>query len=109
MELTPSMMALLGDADYATRHNHIYVLKGFWSMFVPVLEGAASVVWHYLRTDDQSYLPYSAAKKYASATNLDHDCFLFRRHFVGWVSEAEILAGQYHFFTITKVLLLIMP
>ncbi|KAK6431973.1 hypothetical protein LTR95_011859 [Oleoguttula sp. CCFEE 5521] len=95
LEVSIGLMSILGDARRATLFDGTLVLKGFCTMFVHVARTAVSSMWHFLRSDDLSWLCYSQAKPFARCeASFDH--LNVERHFVGFAHEALSLAGAKH-------------
>ena len=97
MELNAEAMIVLGATDYATTHNGHFMLKGFSTMFLPTLRLAKGVLWHFIKEvgGPLSYSNDWVMRPEQVVLDLDVNCLYTMRHFVGWVSEAEILTGIY--------------
>jgi hypothetical protein len=94
LELGLELMATLAGADYATSFKGNFVLKGFASMLVPVKHMGSSILWHFVHNSDGNFLPYTALALLTCTSRVDIRALNGDRHFVGWVSAAEVHFGK---------------
>ncbi|KAK4945035.1 hypothetical protein LTR10_015712 [Elasticomyces elasticus] len=78
MEMSGDIMIKLGDLLWATVYANRFMLKGFSSLFYPVMHDSRATVWHFVCNAEGSYLPYAAARD----SCLDGDA-LDRRELLG--------------------------
>ena len=89
------MAANLGQTEYATTFMGRFLLKGFYSALLPVMETASYVIWHYLVSEDRDRLSYNQALGHsACVTSFASTCRQGVRHFVGWTKGARDLIGK---------------
>lgn len=85
------VMAALG-ADFDTSFMEKYPLKGFASMLLPVRRDGQSIFWHFMRTFDGKFLPYTAVKDVDFMAEVDFgdvtNCRLF------WAGCQPLRSGQ---------------
>ena len=95
LEVSLSIMTCLGAAPWAMEFNQMLFLKGFSSLFAPMIVIGQSVVWHFLLQADGSRISYNQGLALESvSTSLSVSSLQDRRHFVGWTSPASIVAGK---------------
>lgn len=102
LEIEPEMMITLGETDWITTFNKLFMLKGFSSVFVPTQHKAdiSTIYWHFIHTDDGSHLPFASAAKSCLGEEMfaggDLQWMLGLRHFVGWAPHVHVRAGKSH-------------
>jgi hypothetical protein len=94
LELGLELMATLAGVDYATSFRGNLLLKGFSSMLIPVVQNEHSITWHFVHDRNGGHLPYTALDAFQSASGLKLRSLSKDRHFVGWVSAAELCFGK---------------
>jgi hypothetical protein len=95
LELSLGLMAVLGQVPRAVTLAKTTMLKGFISMFVPMLRHGSSTLWHFMLSAKGCRLSYNEGLATALLEEpLDSDSIVNGRHFVGWTPNAEILAGE---------------
>lgn len=96
-EMSIGTMARLGCTPWATRFMSKAFLKGFCTMFVPILTVGRSIVWHFLIDNDQRRITYNDGLSIPSTVGIiDYPTIETSRHFVGWTPSARISAGMFH-------------
>lgn len=99
LETSVDIMVALSGANYATTFRDKFLLKGFQSALVPVTEDDASIVWHFLVSEDPKHrLTYNTACDAAAVSSVTYSELSMaprRRNFVGvWTPSARIAAGS---------------
>ena len=94
LELGLELMATLAGVDYATSFRGNFVLKGFASMLIPAARNEHSITWHFIHDHDGGHLPYTALDAFECVSSLNVGSLSSHRHFVGWVSAAELCFGK---------------
>ncbi len=97
LEIPLNMMAGLGEASRVTDFDGGFLIKGFCALFCPVKRIKDSILWHYLFQQDGSRIPYLAADQRCpnrARHGIDTSCLQLSRHFLGWTSSVECLAGK---------------
>jgi hypothetical protein len=103
------MMAGLGEASRVTDFDGGFLIKGFCTLFCPMKSAKDSVLWHYLFQQDGSRIPYTAADERCPNRlrhAIDTSRLQISRHFLGWTSSVECLAGelQHYHLPVTKLI-----
>ena len=97
LELPLEMMAALGGARHLTDYDGGLVLKGHSALFYPVSCDGDSVQWHFVRNEDEQYLPYKEVKTRcpdrASLASVNFESLKNKRSFLGWCTLAETHLG----------------
>lgn len=84
LRISLEMMTTLAQTSYATIYDGTLLLKGLCSMYVPVLQTASSIVWHYLLNDDLSWMSHDQAQKNCQEiAQIDFSALSKSNHFVG--------------------------
>ena len=94
LEVSLSIMTCLGATSWAIEFNQTLFLKGFCSLFVPMMVIGQSIIWHFLLQGDRSRISYNQGLALEPVpTDISVPSLQDRRHFVGWTSPASIIAG----------------
>lgn len=94
LEVSLAIMALLGAAPRIIHFGQTLFLKGFCSLFVPMIRIGQSVIWHYLLQADGQRISYNCGLALERNCNdLTWSTLQESRHFVGWTPSAKITAG----------------
>ena len=95
LEVSLSIMACLGATPWVIYFNQTLFLKGFCSLFAPMIQIGQSIVWHFLLQTDGKRISYNHGLALAPLTTGISCSLLDRsRHFVGWTPAASIMAGE---------------
>ena len=98
LEVSLSIMACLGAAPWVINFNQTLFLKGFCSLFVPMIQIGQSIIWHFLLQPEGTRISYNQGLALEPViTGISWPSLDRCRHFVGWTPTASILAGE-HFF-----------
>ncbi|KAL6409769.1 hypothetical protein AUP68_06164 [Ilyonectria robusta] len=99
LEMSVDLMAAIVGARHAVTFDGGVVIKGFSSMFVPVMRTRDGIQWHYVaNSDPEVQLSYDEGVKQCSNRALLPDVHLASlataRCFIGWNSLVEIRLGD---------------
>lgn len=99
LDIPVNMMAGLIEATYATEFNGGIVIKGMSSMLIPTKKVQNSVLWHFVRKENGTCIPFFEADEYNRCSamlgpeNVDMSCLNSCRNFVGWTRSSILKAG----------------
>ena len=94
LEVSLPIMACLGAAPRVVDFYQMQFLKGFCSLFVPMMQIGQSIIWHFLLEADGKRISYNRdLDLQTECVSLSSPILEQSRHFVGWTSSAKILAG----------------
>jgi hypothetical protein len=99
LELSPSLMASLGDANYLTDFHNTPVLKGFSTMFIMTGSLEDSVIWHFKCDLDGNRISYSEALYSPMPHSHNFEMTVCTRNFVGWATSVNRFAGKLYLST----------
>ncbi|RYP34301.1 hypothetical protein DL767_004295 [Monosporascus sp. MG133] len=99
LEMSVELMAAIVGARHAVTFDGGVVIKGFSSMFVPVMRTRDGIQWHYVaNTDPEVQLSYDEGVKQCLNRSLlpdvDFASLATARCFIGWNSLVEIRVGD---------------
>ncbi|KAK3649115.1 hypothetical protein LTR22_013085 [Elasticomyces elasticus] len=98
MEMSGDIMIKLGELIWATVSANRFMLKGFSTLFYPVIHESLATVWHFVCAAEQGYLSYTAARESCLGRSaLDRRELLgmrSSRNFVGWAPETTSHFGK---------------
>ena len=96
LELPFDMMAQLSGAHRATLWNGQLAIKGFETLFVPVMKTDACIFWHLVTKPNHRRVSYNAAEDFEGICEQSvHIADLINyRHVLGWVPKASQHAGE---------------
>ncbi|KAI1305661.1 hypothetical protein F5Y03DRAFT_148704 [Xylaria venustula] len=97
LEMSVKLMAGIIGARHAATFDGGVVIKGFSSMFVPVMRTRDGIQWHYVtNSDPDTQLSYEEGVKQCSNRLLDLDfaSLTTARCFIGWNSLVEVRVGD---------------
>lgn len=97
LEMSVELMAAIIGARHAATFDGGVVIKGFSSMFVPVMRTSDGVQWHYVgNSDPDMQLSYEEGAKKCSNRLLDLDfaSLTTARCFIGWNSLVDVRVGD---------------
>lgn len=99
LEVPLNMMAGLGQASRVVEFNGGLVMKGHSTLFCPTQRIQNSLLWHFIFNEAGERISYLSADRFGddrvSISEVDTACLERSRHFLGWSSSAEVLAGAY--------------
>ena len=94
LEISLPIMARLGGAPRVIEFDRTLFLKGFCSLFVPMMQIGQSVIWHFLLQADGKRMSYNRGLALERNCNgLSWPGLEQNRHFVGWTPSAKVVAG----------------
>ncbi|KAI0445764.1 hypothetical protein F4803DRAFT_107245 [Xylaria telfairii] len=97
LEMSVKLMAGIIGARHAATFDGGVVIKGFSSMFVPVMRTRDGIQWHYVTNGDpEMQLTYEEGVKKCPNRLLDLDLasLMEARNFIGWNSMVEVRVGD---------------
>jgi len=98
LEMSLTLMVLLGGAPWADTFDNKLLLKGFSSAYVPVAAQEGSICWHFQHLDDGRFMSYSVADASCIDKAVIRDCdlswLLSQRHYVGWTADSNCELGE---------------
>lgn len=95
LEISISIMAVLGNASWAIRFDRTLFLKGFSSLFAPMKRIGSSILWHFMTHADGKRMSYNEGLSLGPITDIfDPSLLEAGRHFVGWTPSANIFTGK---------------
>jgi hypothetical protein len=99
LEISFSLMAMLGGFDRVADYAGQLVMKGFETLFVPTKKSGGSIIWHLITKPNGRRISYNAMYELSELPDptvcmqdLSHS-----RHFLGWVSNASQHTGTHVF------------
>lgn len=106
LEVDFELISALSAAEYATSFAGKFLLKGFSTMLLAKEKLGQSLLWHLVHNSDGKFLPYSAVHGVHCMTQMGFNETANCRHFVGWVTNAEIRLGKLriYFYSSVRVL-----
>lgn len=97
LELPIEMMAALGGVRHAVDFKGGMLLKGLFSMFVPIRRYETSIQWHLIQNAGKHRLAYSEVKLQcptrALLDEVDHEALQNTRAFLGWWRTSKTCLG----------------
>jgi hypothetical protein len=97
LEISFSLMAMLGGFDRVAEYAGQLVMKGFETLFVPMKKIDKSITWHLITKPNGRRISYNAMYELSEPPDptvcmqdLSHS-----RHFLGWVSNASQHTGTH--------------
>lgn len=100
LEIPLNMMAGLGQASRVVEFDGGLVMKGHSTLFCPTRRVQNSLLWHYVFNEPGERISYLSADTFAggrlSMDECGTACLERSRHFLGWSSSVEVLAGAYN-------------
>lgn len=97
LEISFSLMAMLGGFDRVAEYAGQLVMKGFETLFVPMKKIDRSITWHLITKPNGRRISYNAMYELSEPPDptvcmqdLSHS-----RHFLGWVSNASQHTGTH--------------
>lgn len=95
LEVPFDILVALADTPVLTSFSQSFLMKGYSTMLVPVLENCDMIVWHFIFNETGDRLSFLDSRlsdlDSVHPTNVEsHQT----RHIVGWCSEARSLTGK---------------
>ena len=94
LEVSLSIVACLGATPWVIDYSQTLFLKGFCSLFAPIMQVGQSIIWHFLLQVDGKRMSYNQGLALEPMMDaISWPLLEQSRHFVGWTPAASILAG----------------